>query len=336
MTYHDYDTAPVRSADRPRRGRGGEQPTVPPAQVEAAPDFRSYYGKPVLNQPTWKTPDVPAYFFTGGMAGASAVLAELAAATGRPGLARVARLGAAGGALAGTGLLVHDLGRPARFLNMLRMVKFTSPLSVGTWILSPFSALSTAAVASELTGIAPLLGRAAGLGAAALGGPMTTYTAVLITNTAVPAWHDAYREMPVVFAASAVSAAGGLGLLGAGVQENVPAARLGAAGAAVELAAGAFMERRLGEIGEKYRTGRAGRWMRAARALSAVGAVGALAGRRHRGIAAASGLALLAGSLATRFGVFHAGRASAADPRDVIAPQRARLAARKSFAGQES
>lgn len=305
-----------------------ERSMVPPARVEPAPDFRSYYGRPVLNSPTWKAPAIATYFFTGGTAGASAVLAQFAAATGRPGLARVARLGAAGGALAGVALLIEDLGRPARFLNMLRMVKLTSPLSVGTWILSPFAALATAAAAAELTGIAPALGRAAGIGAAALGGPMTTYTGVLIANTAVPAWHNAHRELPVLFAASSVAAAGGLGLLGAPVRDNVPAARLGAAGAAAELAVGAVMERGLGELGRKYRTGAAGACMTAARALSAAGAVGALAGRRNRVTAAASGLALLAGSLVTRFGVFLAGKASAADPRDTIAPQRAQLNAR--------
>jgi formate-dependent nitrite reductase membrane component NrfD len=162
---------------------------------------------------------------------------------------------------------------------------------------------------------------------------MTTYTAVLLTDTAVPAWHDAHREMPVVFAASAVSAAGGLGLVGAGVHESGPAARLGAAGAAVELAASTLMERRLPDVvGEKYRTGRAGKWMRAAKALTAAGAVGALAWPRNRGVAAVSGLALLGGSLATRFGIFHAGQASAADPRDVVEPQRARLEARRDGA----
>jgi formate-dependent nitrite reductase membrane component NrfD len=302
-----------------------EHSMVPPARVEPAPDFRSYYGKPVLNAPTWKAPAIATYFFTGGAAGASAVIAQLAAATGRPHLARVARLGAAGGALTGAALLIGDLGRPARFLNMLRMVKVTSPLSVGTWILSPFSTLAAAAAAAEITGRAPAVGRAAGVGAAALGGPMTTYTAVLIANTAVPAWHDAHRELPVLFAASSVAAAGGLGLLGSPVGENVPAARLGAAGAAVELLVAAAMERRLGEVGTKYRTGTAGRCMTAARCLSAIGAIGALAGRRHRVTATTSGLALLAGSLATRFGVFLAGKASAADPRDTIAPQRAPL-----------
>lgn len=310
-----------------------EQLTVPPAQVAPAPDFQSYYGRPILKQPTWKTPDVPIYLFSGGLAGASAVLAEFAAATRRPGLTRTARLGAAAGALAGVGFLIHDLGRPARFLHMLRMIKITSPLSVGTWILSPFSALSAAAAVSQLTGIAPRLGRAAGAAAAVLGGPMTTYTAVLLADTAVPAWHDAHRELPVVFAGSAMAAAGGLGLAGAAVAENAPAARLSVLGAGVELVAGAIMERRLGMVGERYRTGRPGRWMRASRVLSTLGLVGALAGRRNRTVSAVSGLALLAGSLATRFGVFEAGKASAADPRDVIVPQRARLAARESQPG---
>ncbi|GAA5119311.1 NrfD/PsrC family molybdoenzyme membrane anchor subunit [Pseudonocardia adelaidensis] len=287
--------------------------------------FRSYYGKPVLNRPTWKTPDVPTYLFSGGTAGASAVLAELAASTGRPTLARVARLGAAGGAMLGAGLLVHDLGRPARFLNMLRMLKVTSPLSVGSWILAPFSGLAALAAASEITGYARGLGRAAGVGAAVLGGPMTTYTAVLISDTAVPAWHEARGELPVVFAGSAVAASGGLGLVGADVRENGPAARLAVAGAATELVASRVLERRLGGLGTRYTTGRAGRWRRAATVLTAAGAAGALLGRRRRGVAAASGLAVLAGSLATRFAVFHAGLASADDPADTIVPQRRRL-----------
>jgi polysulfide reductase-like protein len=288
-------------------------------------DVRSYYGKPVLNRPTWKIPDVPAYLFSGGMAGASAVIAEFAAATGHPELSRVARLGAAGGALAGAGLLVHDLGRPARFLHMLRVFKVTSPLSVGSWILAPFSGLTALAAASELTGVAPRLGRAAGVAAAALGGPMTTYTAVLISNTAVPAWHEAHGELPVVFAASALAAGGALGMVGTRAEENAPAARLAVVGAAAELAASELMERGLGPLRARYTTGRAGRWRQAARLLTATGAAGALFGRRRRGVAVASGLAVLAGSLATRFAVFHAGLASAADPADTIAPQRRRL-----------
>src|SRR5689334_24883800 len=147
------------------------------------PQFESYYGKPILKEPTWKTPDVPLYLFLGGMAGASALLAEGAALSDRPELERVARLAAAGGAAAGTVALVHDLGRPERFLNMLRVLKPTSPLSVGSFILAPFASLSGAAFASQLTGRLPRLGRLAGVGAAVFGPPLATYTAALIGNT---------------------------------------------------------------------------------------------------------------------------------------------------------
>ncbi len=185
------------------------------------PEFESYYGKQIIKTPTWKTPDVPLYLFLGGLAGASAVLAEGAAATGNAELERVGRVAAAGGAAVGTVFLVHDLGRPERFLNMLRVFKVTSPLSVGSFILAPFSALSSAALASHLTGRLPLLGRAAGLGAALFGPPLATYTAALLANTAVPAWHDAHRELPFVFGGSGASAAGGLALLRrAGLQQR--------------------------------------------------------------------------------------------------------------------
>ncbi|HVE96677.1 MAG TPA: NrfD/PsrC family molybdoenzyme membrane anchor subunit [Pseudonocardiaceae bacterium] len=115
------------------------------------------------------------YFWAGGVAGTTAALAALADATRRPTL-RSGRVVAAGSALVGTAALIHDLGRPARFLYMLRVIKPTSPLSIGTWILSPFAAMACAAAASELTGIAPRLGRLAGWGAAALGPILASYT----------------------------------------------------------------------------------------------------------------------------------------------------------------
>ncbi|MGQ0577220.1 MAG: NrfD/PsrC family molybdoenzyme membrane anchor subunit [Pseudonocardia sp.] len=315
-------------------------------------EFTSYYGRPILKQPTWKSPDVPLYLWVGGMAGTSSVLAAVAGEAGRRGLRRWGRLLSAGGAIAGTVALVHDLGRPARFLYMLRVVKPTSPLSVGTWILSPFAALAAAAAASELSGIAPRLGRFAGWGAAALGPPLASYTAVLVADTAVPAWHEAHRELPVVFVGSAAAAGGGAALVVAGLtgrpDEGLPAARVGALGGLVELVAEPLMRRRLarlpGGTDRAYTTGHAGRWHRAARVLTAAGALGAVGGLlgdsrsggrrlrvgdRRRGsrlLAVASGLALAAGSLATRFAVFEAGRASAADPAHVVGPQRERLA----------
>ena len=105
-------------------GRGGEM--VPPAE------FRSYYGRSVLKAPTWKARDIAGYFFLGGLAGGSALLAAGADATGRPG-ACAARRGWSPPAQPALSLaaLVHDLGRPERFVHMLRVVKPTSPMSIG-------------------------------------------------------------------------------------------------------------------------------------------------------------------------------------------------------------
>lgn len=317
-----------RSGGR-RRGRKRVQGSMVPE-----PEFTSYYGRPILKKPTWKSPDVPIYLWVGGMAGTCSVLAVLAEATGRPELRRGARLVAAGGATVGTIALIHDLGRPARFLNMLRVVKPTSPLSVGTWILSPYATLASVAAASEITGIAPRLGRLAGWAAAAIGPTLASYTAVLLADTAVPAWHEARHELPVLFVGSAAAAGGGAGLVISGLrpgrpEDNGPAARLGALGAVVELATDRVMERRLaalpGGIETSYTTGKAGRWRTAAHALVAAGGLGALLTRRSRIGALASGLALAAGSLATRFAVFEAGIASSQDPAQVVGPQRSRL-----------
>ncbi|MDQ4089128.1 MAG: polysulfide reductase NrfD, partial [Actinomycetota bacterium] len=111
----------------------------------------SYYGRPVLKAPVWK-PIIAWYFFTGGLAGASSALALAAQLAGNRRLRRSALLASAAGIAVSGPLLVVDLGRPARFLNMLRVAKPTSPMSVGSWILAAFGPLSVAAAASELTG----------------------------------------------------------------------------------------------------------------------------------------------------------------------------------------
>jgi hypothetical protein len=289
------------------------------------PEFRSYYGRPVLKPPVWKQPDVPLYLFVGGVAGVSAGLAEGAAATGRTGLERWARLAAAGGAATGTVALVHDLGRPERLLNMLRVFKPTSPLSVGSWILASFWAMSSVAALSHVTGRLRPVGVLAGFGSAALGAPLATYTATLLCDTAVPAWHEAYREMPFWFAGSAAAAAGGLGITAAPLSESSPARRLAVLGAAVDVTAEQLAVRRLGMLAEPYHHGRPGTLLRLARGLTVAGAAAAAVGRRSRALSVAGGAALAAGSLLTRFGVFQAGMASAKDPRYTVVPQRERL-----------
>ncbi|MCP2167204.1 NrfD/PsrC family molybdoenzyme membrane anchor subunit [Goodfellowiella coeruleoviolacea] len=306
---------------RPRRGRGGEPTVVPAAQPT------SYYGLPVLNQVVWSATDIAGYLFCGGLAGASSVLAAGAELTGRPALARAGKLTALGAISASVVALVHDLGRPSRFLYMLRVFKPTSPMSVGSWLLATYGPLAGVAAATELTGRYPGIGRVATRLAALVGPGVAAYTAVLLTDTAVPAWHEGYREMPFVFVGSAAVAAGGAGLLAAPAHQAGPARNAALLGAVLELAATERMRRRMGElVAEPYQQGRSGRLMRAAKVLTLAGALGAAVfGGRSRAAAALAGVALLAGSACTRFGVFHAGRASAADPKYTVVPQRARL-----------
>ncbi|HXL17845.1 MAG TPA: polysulfide reductase, partial [Streptosporangiaceae bacterium] len=155
-------------------------------------------------------------------------------------------------------------------------------------------------------------------------------TSVLLADTAAPAWHDAYRELPYLFTGSAATAAGGLGLLAVTPGRAGPAARLAAMGAAAELTAERLIDRRIGPAAQAYRTGKPGALMRAGQILAVSGTAGALIGRRNRLVSALSGVALVAGSAVTRFGVFEAGRASARDPRYTIRAQRDRISARRS------
>jgi formate-dependent nitrite reductase membrane component NrfD len=308
-----------------RRRRGGEQPMVPDAE------FTSYYGRPVIREPAWGVPDVPGYLFLGGLAGASSVLAAGAQQSGYGELARVAKVAALGAISLSAVALVHDLGRPSRFANMLRVFKPSSPMSVGSWLLAAYGPVAGAAAVSEVTGILPKAGRAATLGAAVIGPAIATYTAALICDTAVPAWHEGYREMPYVFAGSAASAAGGLGLLATHPDHANPARKLAVLGAAVELIAKRQLLARLAggsyeqSLAEPYEAGRTGAMLRLAEFLTAGGLAGAVLGRRSRAVSALSGASLVAASAMTRFGIFEAGMASARDPKYTIVPQRRRL-----------
>jgi hypothetical protein len=307
------------AARQERRTRRGEQPVVP--RVE----FSSYYGRPVLNPPVWKSLDIAGYFFLGGLAGATSVLAAGAELTGRTELAARSKVVATGAIALSAGLLVHDLGRPGRFYNMLRVLKPTSPLSVGSWLLAGYGPTAGLAAVTHLTGRFPAVGRLATAGAAVLGPAVTTYTAALIADTAVPAWHEGFRELPFVFAGSSATAAGGVALAVGPLDQVAPARRLALLGSVMELAAGERLQRRLGPLAEPYASGPGARYLVAGRALTAGGLALAVGGRRNRALTAIAGVALASASAATRFGVFHAGQQSARDPRYTVAPQRARL-----------
>src|SRR5207237_1114238 len=105
-------------------------------------------------------------------------------------------------------LLISDLGRPERFLNMFRVFKVTSPMSVGSWILGASGTASGAAALLELLGKWRPLKYTAEVVSALTGAPLATYTGTLIADTAIPVWHEARRELPFLFGASAVASAG--------------------------------------------------------------------------------------------------------------------------------
>jgi formate-dependent nitrite reductase membrane component NrfD len=287
--------------------------------------FRSYYGRPVINKPVWEARDIAGYLFLGGLAGASSVLGAGAQVTGRWSLARAMKVSSTLAIALSGAALVHDLGRPARFINMLRVFKPTSPMSVGSWLLAGFAPVSATASFSAVTGRAKMAGDAGTLVAAILGPGVATYTAALVSDTAVPAWHDAYREMPFLFAASAVSSAAGVGLMAAPLNETGPVRRLGVAAGAADLVVMTAMKRRLGVIGEAYESTRARRYDKAARIAMAVGVAAALLGRRSRLGSGIAGAGLVAGSALTRFAIFEAGVASAENPRFTVEPQRRRM-----------
>jgi formate-dependent nitrite reductase membrane component NrfD len=310
---------PDQPATAPRRDRPASKP--PPDHPGS-----SYYGNPIINPPVWQELDIAGYLFTGGLAGASSLIAAGGDLSGRPTLARRCKLCASAAIGASFVGLIHDLGRPARFINMMRVFKPTSPMSVGTWILSAYAPLNFASSASELTGIAPRIGRAAGVGAGLLGPAVASYTAALICNTAVPAWHGAYREMPFVFVGSATSAGAGFALIASPLAESGPAQRLAIAGAVVEYISVEVLEKRLGMVAEAVQEGTAGRRLKAAKVLTAAGAIGAATlARRSRLGAALTGASLLVGSAFSRFGLFAGGMASARDPKYTVVPQRARV-----------
>jgi hypothetical protein len=297
------------------RGRG---------EMTERAEFRSYHGRPILKEPVW-TWEIPAYFFTGGLTGASSALAAAAQLAGNDALARRATLTALGLTPVNPALLVSDLGRPERFLNMLRMLKVTSPMSVGSWVLAAHGGLATLAGASELTGRAPRIGRAGELAAGVGGLAVATYTALLVADTAVPVWHEARRELPFVFAGGAMASAGAAAAIVTPVGRARPARRFAIIGSVLELATAKLMERRLGDLGEPYGRGTVATLKNAGLGLTSAGAlVLATAGRRRAG-ALAGGAATLAGAACERWAVFRAGFESARDPKYTVLPQRQRL-----------
>jgi Polysulfide reductase len=287
-------------------------------------EVQSYYGRPVLKEPTW-TWEIPTYFFTGGVAGASSVLSLSAKLFGNEELSRRALYIGAAADVVNPMLLISDLGRPERFHHMLRVFKVTSPMNVGAWVLLVNGGASTTAAVLELLGILKPLKLLAELVSFLFGPPLATYTGVLVSDTAIPVWHEAWEELPWLFGASAAASAGAAACVFCPPAAAGPARRLAVGGVLAEGLVMHAMQLRLGETGEVYHQGTAGKLSWAAKSLATGGAfVLARHGRRRRGAAVLGGALVCAGELCLRFAVHHAGKQSARDPKYVVKPQRER------------
>jgi formate-dependent nitrite reductase membrane component NrfD len=299
----------------------------------------TYYDHPILRKAHWRW-EIISYFFVGGIAAASAALASLAQRGGSPDDAELVRNGRyaalAGAALSGA-LLVKDLGRPERFLNMLRIAKLKSPMSVGVYALSAFStnAAFAALEQAQEDGLAPRLptrwisrpfGALTHAPATAL---MASYTGVLLSATAIPVWFTGRRHMPAVFACSAATT-------GAALQSLLLALFGGSARTAkkletielfTSLAEAALLldwERRAGETGKPLFTGKRGSKLKTYTlglgiALPALLSLPSVLSRKppkhHRLRTLLTASLALYGGYVLREAVVQAGRDSADDPR---------------------
>ncbi len=286
----------------------------------------TYYDRPAIKKSPW-TWDVPAYYYVGGATGASAALGAAAILLNRermPNLIRYTRwIGPAGGGVSAF-FLIHDLGKPSRFLYMLRVFRPTSPMSVGAYILTLFS--SFAGLSWILSWMRGTTGDFAGIVAGALGLCLAGYTGVLVSNTVVPLWQQPHRLMPVLFLASgAASAASLLDFFDLNPVEQRAIAIFGAVGRLGELAASAALERSVAtvpEVVKPLRSGFSGVLWKAAKAFTTASLVLSLWPRPSRKLRTAIGIAGTAGALCVRFGIHYAGQRSAMNPRATFDQQR--------------
>jgi formate-dependent nitrite reductase membrane component NrfD len=287
--------------------------------VEVAP---TYYERPLLKAPVWIW-TIPTYFFVGGVAGAAMTLGLAVQVLGGRELRRFGcrcySMGAVGGSI-GSVLLIMDLGRKARFLNMLRVLRPGSPMSVGSWVLALATPLSAgSALLTLCRGGLWAAGYAMGVGAGLLGMPLATYTGVLLGNTAVPLWSTTRTALPVLFgASSAASLASVLELMPLEARARRTVHRLGIIGRAGEMVAAHAAEHQAcanPRIGAPLISGTPGMLWKASKILTLSSlALTLIPGRRSLLRRTGAVLGVLAG-LSLRFAVFHAGKVSASDPR---------------------
>ena len=292
-------------------------------------DDPTYYDRPLLKEPVWEWV-IPLYYYVGGAAGAALAIGA-AAQLDRSGklddlIRRCHWTGIIGTALS-AGLLTYDLGRPARFLHMLRVFRPTSPMNMGVWILCGASpAAMTAALFTRRPGIWGRIGDCSGIASGVFGLGLATYTGVVLGNTAIPLWQQSRSVLPILFGASAMASVGSMFDL---LVEDRRARRItytfGTIGRVAELAAGAVMQRQAAAVpavGQPLKSGAGGALWKAATALTAGSLLAAVLPMRPRNKRMAAGVLGILGSLLMRYAVAQAGVASARDARASFHQQR--------------
>ncbi|HTV92133.1 MAG TPA: NrfD/PsrC family molybdoenzyme membrane anchor subunit [Verrucomicrobiae bacterium] len=242
----------------------------PPGREETIPT-PTYYGRPLLKMPHWDGWNVVTYLFLGGVMGGLGVIGVLADPKRESDrkLKRTLAVTSLVLAAANPSVLVTHLGRPERFLHMLRIVKIKSPMSMGVWGLVLYSGAAGMNVARELaqSGVLPRWLRflAPPIFArlqAVVGAFLMGYTGVLLSATANPLWSSGKRHIPVAFVCSSMSSACALASLLSTVEGNSEVThrleRLEMLASAGELAALVSFERHAGDYGKALFTGPAG------------------------------------------------------------------------------
>ncbi|HEY6991292.1 MAG TPA: NrfD/PsrC family molybdoenzyme membrane anchor subunit [Bryobacteraceae bacterium] len=285
----------------------------------------TYYDRPMLKESVWEWA-IPLYYYIGGLTGASLVLSAAAQLKQTAALDLLIRRGRRigfFGCLVSGGLLIYDLGRPSRFLNMLRVFRPTSPMNMGAWILSGAGASATGALFLRDRGFGGLFGVLAGV----FGVGLSTYTGVLVANSAIPIWQESRKALPVLFGSSALASLGcTFDIFCERPEERRITNLIGNVGRAAELMAGMAMERHASavpRVGRPFKRGLSGLMWRGAAFLTFASLVVSTLPNRSRKSRIAAGLLGTAGSLLLRVTVEHLGAVSARDARASFHQQRA-------------
>ncbi|HEV3152395.1 MAG TPA: NrfD/PsrC family molybdoenzyme membrane anchor subunit [Candidatus Baltobacteraceae bacterium] len=224
--------------------------------------MKSYFNRPLLKKPHWEW-EVVTYLFLGGVMGGSGMLAALAQRSEDEPLERTSRYLSLALSVAAPAVLISHLGRPERFLHMLRIVKLRSPMSMGVWGLVAYGTFSGFNAIAQLArdGILPrwiarLEPAPLTVTMQALFGAFTAgYTGVLLSATAIPLWAKGKYHIPAMSVCSAVAGACAINAIAlcadpSGGPAQVKLERFEACAAAMELAILAHFRAYAGETGK--------------------------------------------------------------------------------------